>query len=129
MCNVKKDNVISDSGNSRAKDLKTGQSSTTTNSFSATKSKMVEITQQFPLNQFTNEAKLFRTKCEKESNKDTFDIESNSITSKFELMNNSNEEKHELLDAVHIKVMIENHCDLIKNKLEDTIKIKENIFR
>lgn len=116
--NIKKEDVISDSGNSTARDSKIVQSSIATHSFSATKSKMAEITQRFPLNRFTNETKLFKTKHIKEN-----DVKEN------ELMNNSNDEKHKLLDAVHIKLIIENHCDIIKSKLEDTIKINENKFR
>lgn len=127
--NVKKEDVISDSGNSTAKDSKIIQSSIATNSFSETKNKVAEITQRYPLNQFTNEPKLLKTKPEIESDKDIFDTMSNNSKSKFELTNNLNDEKQKLLDMTHINIMIENHCDLIKNKLEDTIKIKENIFR
>jgi len=132
--NVKKDDLVSDSKNSTAKDSRIIQSSTTANSFSATKNKMVEIAQRFPLNQFTNinEIKLLKTKPAMESNERIFDvsIKSNSDKSKFELENNTNHKKQTLqLDPEHIKVLIENHCDLIKNKLEDTIKTKEDIFR
>lgn len=132
--NVRKDDLVSDSGNSTAKDSKIMQSSMATNSFSVTKNKMVEIAQRFPLNKFTNtnETKLLKTKHAIEGDEYNFDasIKSNSDKSKFEQEINTNDEKHTLqLDVDHIKVIIENHCELIKNKLEDTIKTKQKIFR
>lgn len=123
---VKKDDLVSDSGNSTEKDSKILQSSMVTNSFSATKSKMAEITQRFPLNQFTNETKSVKIKPIEED-LDIFDSKSKSIKSKFVSTNNLHDEKQ--LDEAHIKLIIESNCDLIKNKLENTIKTKENIFR
>lgn len=125
---VKKDDLISDSGNSTAKDSKILQSSTATNSFSATKKKMAEITQRFPLNQHTNEIKFVKTNSI-ENDECISDLKSNGIKPKFDLSNCVSSENQTLMDAANIKVIIENHCDLIKNKLEDTIKTKENIFR
>lgn len=120
---VKNDDLVSDSGNSTAKDSKIIQSSIITNSISATKSKMAEITQSFPLNQSTSEIQILNIK-KKQNDEDVFDNSSNNIKSKF-----VNNEKQMLLDDTHIKVIIENHCDLIKNQLENTIKTKENIFK
>lgn len=124
--NVKKDDLVSDSGNSTEKDSKILQSSLVTNSFSATKSKMAEITQRFPLNQFTSEIKSLKIKPTEED-VDIFDPNSKSVKSKFESTNNLHDDKQ--LDEAHIKLIIESNCDLIKNKLEDTIKTKENKFR
>lgn len=125
MYTVKKDDLVSDSGNFTEKDSKIIQSSIVNDSFSATKSKMAEITQRFPFNQYTKESKLENVKP-KEKDENNFDIKSNSVKSKLEIMN-LYDEKH--LDEAHIKLIIENNCDLIKNKLEDTIKTKENIMR
>lgn len=126
--NVKKDDVISDSGNSTAKDSKIIQSSMTTNSsFSATKSKMAEITQRFPLNKFTNEIQLSKLNSPVENEKRFLDI--NNSNSKFDLKSNSNDEKHALLDTAQVTVIIEKHIDLMQNKLENTIKTRENMFR
>lgn len=126
--NVKKDDVISDSGNSTAKDSKIIQSSMTTNSsFSATKSKMAEITQRFPLNKFTNEIKLSKLNSPVENEKRFLDI--NNSNSKYDLKSNSNDEKHSLLDTAQVTVIIERHIDLMQNKLENTIKARENMFR
>lgn len=124
--NSKKDDLVSDSGNSTEKDSKIIQSPMVTNNFSATKSKMAEITKRFPLNQLTNETKLVKIKST-ENDKDIFDNRQIGVISKFELANNLHDEKQ--LDETLIKLIIENNCDLIKNKLEDTIKIKENVFR
>lgn len=124
--NVKKDDLVSDSGNSTEKDSKIIQSSVVTNSFSATKSKMAEITQRFPLNQFTSETKLVKIKPIEED-VDIFDTKSKNVQTKFESINNSHYEKQ--LDEAQIKLIIESNCDSIKNKLEDTIKTKEDIFR
>lgn len=122
--NIKRDDLVSDSGNSTGKDSKILQSSNATNSFSATKSKTAE----FPLNQFTNETKLLKIKSiESEGVNDIVNDKSNNI--KFELKNDLNDKKQTFLDIAQIKVLIENHCDLIKNKMEDTIKTKENFFR
>lgn len=89
---------------------------------------MAEITQRFPLNQTTSDTKLLKVKPI-ESDENIFDIKSNSDKSKFELVNNLNGENQKLLDCAYIKNIIENHCDIIKNQLEDTIKTKENLFR
>lgn len=126
MYNVKRDDLVSDSGNSTGKDSKITQSPVITNSFSATKSKMAEITQRFPLNQFSNETKLVNIKLIGED-VDIFDTKSQSVKSKFEPTDNFHDEKP--FDEAHIKLIIESNCDLIKSKLEDTIKTKENIFR
>ncbi|CAH1707562.1 uncharacterized protein PF3D7_1120600 isoform X2 [Aphis gossypii] len=126
--NVKKDDLVSDSGNSTAKDSKIIQSSIASSSLSATKSKMAEITQRFPLNQFSNETKLFKRKPII-SDEGIFDLKSNNIKSKIESGNDLEDEKPKLLDDTHIKVKIEKHCDLMKNKLEDTIKTNQNILR
>lgn len=128
MNNVKKDDLISDSGNSTAKDSKILQSSTATNSFSATKKKMAEITQRFPINQRTNEINFFKTDVI-ENDASISDMKSNGIKPKVDSPNCVNTGNQTLMDAKNIKVIIENHCGLIKNNLEDTIKIKENIFR
>lgn len=126
--NVKKDDVISDSGNSTAKDSKIIQSSMTTNSsFSATKSKMAEITQRFPLNKFTNEIQLSKLNSPVENERRFLDV--NNSNSKFDLKSNSNDEKHALLDIAQVTVIIEKHIDLMQNKLENTIKARENMFR
>lgn len=125
---VKKDDLVSDSGNSTAKDSKIIQSSIASSSLSATKSKMAEITQRFPLNQFSNETKLFKRKPII-SDEGIFDLESNNIKSKIESGNDLEDEKPKLLDDTHVKVKIEKHCDLMKNKLEDTIKTNQNILR
>lgn len=123
--NMKKDDLVSDSGNSTGKDSKILQSNATI-SFSATKSKMAEITQRFPLNQFTNEPKLLKMKPI-ESDEGVNAIKSNSI--KFELTNDFNDKTQTFMDTAQIKILIENHCDFIKNKMEDTFKTKEKIFR
>jgi hypothetical protein len=102
------------------------QSSNATNSFSAIKSKMAEINQQFPLNQNTNETKLLKIKSI-ENYEDDNDIKSSSI--KFESTNYLNDKNQTFLDIAQIKILIENHYDLLQNKMEDTIKTKENIFR
>lgn len=126
--NVKKDDVISDSGNSTAKDSKIIQSSMTTNSsFSATKSKMSEITQRFPLNKFTNEIQLSKLNSSVENEKRFLDI--NNSNSKFDLKSNSNDEKHALLDTAQVTAIIEKYIDLMQNKLENTINARENMFR
>lgn len=127
--NVKKDDFISDSGNSTARDSKIIQSSIASSSLSATKSKMAEITQRFPLNQFSNETKLFKRKPI-ESDEAIFEVKSNNcIKTKVESDNNLENEKSIALDESRIKLMIEKHCDLIKNKLEETVKTNENILR
>lgn len=126
--NVKKDDLVSDSGNSTAKDSKIIQSSVASSSFSATKSKMAEITQRFPLNQFSNETKLFKRKPI-ESDEGIFDVKSNCIKTKIESGNNLEDEKPTLLDDARIKVIVEKHCDLMKNKLEDTVKTNQNILK
>lgn len=122
--NVKKDDVVSDSGNSTAKDSKTIQSPTT-NSYSVTKNKLAEITQRFPLNQSTSETKIKPT----ENDENIFNNKSNNNKSKFETVNNLNDDNQKLLDGAYITNIIESHCDLIKNQLENTIKTKENLFR
>ncbi|XP_025199483.1 uncharacterized protein LOC112597587 [Melanaphis sacchari] len=121
--NVKKDDLISDSGNSTAKDSKIIQSSIASNSLSATKSKMAEITQRFPINQLSNETKSFKRKPTI-SDEGIFDIKS-----KIESENNLEDNKPTLLDDPRIKVKIEEHCDFIKNKLENTIRTNQNILR
>lgn len=127
--NVKTDTLVSDSGNFTEKDSKVLQSSIATNSFTATNSKIVKITKQFPLNQSINDTNFSKMKSIKHD-EGIFDLKFPSYKSKFELENDSDiNEEQTLLDAVQIKIIIENHCDLIRNKLEDTIKIKENIFK
>jgi len=127
--NVKKDDLVSDSGNSTAKDSNIIQSSVASSSFSATKSKMAEITQRFPLNQFSNETKLFKRKPI-ESDEGIFDVKSNCIKTKIiESENNLEDDKPTLLDDSLIKVIVEKHCDLMKNKLEDTVKTNQNILK
>ncbi|CAI6366700.1 unnamed protein product [Macrosiphum euphorbiae] len=126
--NAKKDDLVSDSGNSTAKDSKIIQSSVASSSFSATKSKMEEITQRFPLNQFSNETKLFKRKPI-ESDEGIFDVKSNCIKTKVESENNLKNEKPILLDDARIQVIVEKHCDLMKNKLEDTVKTNQNILK
>lgn len=123
---VKKD--VSDSGNSTAKDSKIIQSSVATNSFSATKSKMTEITQRFPLNKLASETKPLKTNPV-EDDGDVFDVKSIRAKSSLDREKNSDDERHSLVDTTHVKVIIEKHFDSIKNKLEDTIKTKETIFR
>ncbi|XP_026810555.1 protein PFC0760c isoform X2 [Rhopalosiphum maidis] len=124
--NIKKDDLVSDSGNSTAKDSKIIQSSIASNSLSATKNKMTEITQRFPLNQFSNETKLFKRNP---SDEGIFDVKSNCIKSKIESENNLEHEKSTLLDDAHIKIKIEKHCDLLKNELENTIRTNQDILR
>lgn len=126
--NAKKDDLVSDSGNSTAKDSKIILSSVASSSFSATKSKMEEITQRFPLNQFSNETKLFKRKPI-ESDEGIFDVKSNCIKTKVESENNLKNEKPILLDDARIQVIVEKQCDLIKNKLEDTVKTNQNILK
>lgn len=126
--NVKKDDLISDSGNSTAKDSKLLQSTLASNSFSITKNKMAEIAQRFSSNQYTNETKISNLNSIA-SDESVLGIESNNVISKFELANNSNNEKQSTLDAAQIQVIIEKYCNSIKNKLEETINTKENIFR
>ncbi|XP_016659715.1 spindle assembly checkpoint component MAD1 isoform X2 [Acyrthosiphon pisum] len=125
--NAKKDDLVSDSGNSTAKDSKIIQSSVAS-SFSATKSKMEEITQRFPFNQFSNETKLFKRKPI-ESDEGIFDVKSNCIKTKIESENNLKNEKPILLDDARIQVIVEKHCNLMKNKLEDTVKTNQNILK
>lgn len=130
MHNVKKDDFISDSGNSTEKDSKVMQSSIATNSFLTTKNKMAKITKQYPFNQSTNDDKHFSKIKSTEYNENMLEVKPPISESKFELDNHSiNNEKQTLLDAAQIKIIIENHCDLIRHKLEDTLGIKENIFR
>ncbi|XP_060865037.1 uncharacterized protein PF3D7_1120600 isoform X2 [Metopolophium dirhodum] len=124
--NSKKDDLISDSGNSTAKDSKIIQSSVASSSFSATKSKMEEITQRFPLNQFSNETKLFKRKP---IENDEGIKSSNCIKTKIESENNLKNEKPILLDDTRIQVIVEKHCDLMKHKLEDTVKTNQNILK
>lgn len=89
---------------------------------------MAKITKQ--LNQSTNDDIHFSKIKSTENNEDMFDFKPPINESKFELDSHSiNNEKQTLLDAAQIKTIIENHCDLIRHKLEDTIKIKENIIR
>lgn len=125
---VKRDDVVSDSGNSTARDSKIIQSSMATNSFSATKSKMIELTQRFPLNKFPNETKLLTTNST-ESDGGVFDFKSDNVKPKPKPVNNSNAEKQVSVDETLIEVIIEKHFDSIKSKLEDTIKTKENTLR
>lgn len=124
--NTKKDDLVSDSGNSTGKDSKIIQLTNATNSLSATEIKMAEITQRFPLNQNTNETKFIKIKSI-ENDEGVNDVKSNSL--KFELTNSMNDKNQTLLDIAQIKVLIGNHCDLIQNKMENIIKIKENILR
>jgi len=126
--NTKKDDLVSDSGNSTAKDSKIIQSSVASSSFSATKSKMEEITQRFPLNQFSNETKLFKRKSI-ESDEGIFDLRSNSIKTKIESENNLKNEKPILLDDAHVQAIVEKHCELMKNKLEDTVITNQKILK
>lgn len=126
--NAKKDDLVSDSGNSTAKDSKIIQSSVASSSFSATKSKMEEITQRFPLNQFSNETKLFKRKPIG-SDEGIFDLKSNCIKTKSESENNLENEKPTLLDDARIKVIVEKYCDLMKNNLEDAVKTNQNILK
>lgn len=123
---VKKD--VSDSGNSTAKDSKIVQSSMATNSFTATKSKMAEITQRFPLNKLASETKPLKANPV-EGEGGIFDVKCIRAKSSFDQEKNSDDERHSLVDDTHVKVIIEKHFDSIKNKLEDTIKTKETIFR
>lgn len=120
--------MISDSGNSTAKDSKLIQSSVASSSFSATKSKMAEITQRFPLNQFSKETKLFKRKPI-ETDEGIFDVKSNCIKTKIEQENNLEDEKPILLDDARIDVIVEKHCNLMKNKLEDTVKTNQIILK
>lgn len=125
----KKDDLISDSGNSTGKDSKVIQSSIATNSFSATKSKITKITQRFPLNQSINDPNFTKFKSS-ESNEDILDLKPSSSKSNFILENHFNDnDKQTFLDAAQIKIIIENHCESIRNKLEDNIKTKENLSR
>lgn len=123
---VKKE--VSDSGNSTAKDSKIIQSSMATNSFSAAKSKMAEIIQQFPLNKPPSETKPLITHLV-EGDGDIFDVKCIRAKSGIDQAKNSDENIHSLMEDMHVKVLIEKHFDSIKNKLEDTIKTKETIFR
>lgn len=103
------------------------QSTLASNSFSITKNKMAEITQRFSLNQYTNDTKISNVNSIVRD-EGILGIKSSNVISRFELANNLNGEK-QLLDAAQIQVIIEKHCNSIKNKLEDTINTKENIFR
>jgi len=124
---AKKDDVVSDSGNSTAKNSKIIQSSTSINDFSTTKSKMAEITQKLQLNIKNNEK--LKTKPV-ENNISIVDAKyNNTVKTKFDLVNDSYDEKQTTLNEANIKVLIESHFDSIKNKLEDNIKTKETIFR
>ncbi|VVC30248.1 Hypothetical protein CINCED_3A011342 [Cinara cedri] len=127
--NLKKDDLVSDSGNSTEKDSKVMQSYIASNSFPATKSKITRINQQFPLNQSINDTSFSKIKPT-ESNENIFDLKPPSYKSNSEQENHSNiNEKQTFLNTAQIKIIIENNCELIRNKLEDNIKTKENIFR
>lgn len=130
--NIKKDFCLGENENSKAKDSNIMQSLISSNNFAATKNKVAEVTQRFPLNQFTNEKKLLNIKPLDNDGvmfSQKLNSEKENYKSKSDLTNNLNNEKLTPLNVSQIKLLVENHCDYIKNKLEDTIKIKENIFR
>lgn len=122
---TKKEYSAGDSGNSTAKDFK----STVTDSFASTKSKVVEIAQRFPLNQ--SETRQLKTQYTVDGDLITYDEKPSDEKKKlnFELTKVSDGKEQNALDVSQIKTIIQNQCDLIKNELENTIRIKENVFR